>query len=103
MNHVNLKGKVSSIPKVVELANGRKIAQFTMSTKEMYLDETGKTKTRSNWHRLTAWGRWVQVMEELGIVGMDLAVEGKLVTRFYKDNGTRKCISEVEVNDLIIL
>ena len=42
-------------------------------------------------------------MEELGIVGMDLAVEGKLVTRFYKDNGARKCISEVEVNDLIIL
>ena len=103
MNHVNLIGKVSSIPKVVELANGRKIAQFTMSTKEMYLDETGKTKIRSNWHRLTAWGRWVQVLEELGIVGMDLAVEGKLVTRFYKDNGARKCISEVEVNDLIIL
>jgi len=103
MNHVNLIGKVSSIPKVVELANGRKIAQFTMSTKEMYLDETGKTKTRSNWHRLTAWGRWVQVLEELGIVGMDLAVEGKLVTRFYKDNDTQKCISEVEVNDLIIL
>lgn len=103
MNHVNLIGKVCSAPKFVELSNGRKIAQFTMSTKEMYLDETGKTKMRSNWHRLTAWGRWVQVLEELGIVGMDLAVEGKLVTRFYNNHGERKCVAEVEVNDLIIL
>jgi single-strand DNA-binding protein len=58
MNHVNLIGKVCSAPKVVELPDGRKIAQFTMSTKEMYFDATGKTKSRSNWHRLTAWGKW---------------------------------------------
>lgn len=103
MNHVNLIGKVSSSPRIVELADGRKVAQFTMSTRELYLDDTGKTKSRSNWHRLTAWGRWVQVLEELCQEGMDLAVEGKLVTRFYKNDGQRKCVSEVEINDLIIL
>lgn len=103
MNHVNLIGKVCSSPKIVELPNGRKIAQFTMSTKEMYLDETGKAKTKSNWHRLTAWGKWVRVLEELGQEGMALAVEGKLVTRFYQSGGERKFVSEVEINDLIIL
>ncbi len=103
MNHVNLIGKVCSTPKIVELPNGKKIAQFTMSTKEMYLDETGNTKSRSNWHRLTAWGRWVKVLEELGQEGMDLAVEGKLVTRFYQNKGQRQYIAEVEVNDLVIL
>ncbi|MFN5911022.1 MAG: single-stranded DNA-binding protein [Bacteroidota bacterium] len=103
MNHVNLIGKVCSSPKIVELPNGRKIAQFTMSTREMYLDEQGNTKTRSNWHRLTAWGKWVKVLEELGKEGMDLAVEGKLVTRFYHTGTTKKFISEVEINDLVIL
>lgn len=103
MNHVNLIGKVSSAPKVIELNNGRKLAQFTMSTKELYLNEKGETKTRSNWHKLVAWGRWVNVLEELGTVGMDLAVEGKLVTRFYHEANKRKSSTEVEVNDLIIL
>ncbi|TNF46413.1 MAG: single-stranded DNA-binding protein [Bacteroidetes bacterium] len=103
MNHVNLIGKVCSAPRIVELPNGRKIAQFTLSTKEMYLDEQGETKSRSNWHRLTAWGKWVRVLEELGKEGMDLAVEGKLVTRFYQSKGEKKFISEVEINDLIIL
>lgn len=102
MNHVNLIGKMSSAPRVIEL-NGKKIAQFTMSTKEMYLNEKGETKVKKNWHRLTAWGRWVQVMEELGTVGMDLAIEGKLVTRFYHEKNQRKFSTEVEVNDLIIL
>jgi single-strand DNA-binding protein len=74
-----------------------------MSTKEMYLDEKGNTKTRSNWHRLTAWGKWVKVLEELGKEGMDLAVEGKLVTRFYNAGGAKKFVSEVEINDLVIL
>lgn len=103
MNHVNLIGKVCSTPKIVELPNGRKIAQFTMSTREMYLDESGNTKTKSNWHRLTAWGKWVKVLEELGQEGIDMAVEGKLVTRFYNSQGTKKFVSEVEINDLIIL
>ena len=103
MNHVNLIGKVCSAPKFTELDNGRKIARFTMSTREMYLDEQGNVKTRSNWHRLMAWGRWVNVLEELWREGMDLAVEGRLVTRFYNQGKERKFVSEVEVNDLIIL
>lgn len=63
----------------------------------------GKTKKKSDWHRVSAWGRWVKVLEELGQKGMDLAIEGKLTTRFYEKSGEKKFISEVEVNDLIIL
>jgi single-strand DNA-binding protein len=103
MNHVNLIGKMTSVPRIYELPGGRKIAQFTMSTNEQYLDESGKTKKKSNWHRMSAWGRWVEVLEELGEVGTELAIEGKLTTRFYERSGERKFISEVEVNDLIIL
>jgi single-strand DNA-binding protein len=103
MNHVNLIGRVSSDPKITRLADGRKVAHLTMSTKEMYLDAQGKTKTRSTWHKLTAWGRWVQVLEEMCKSGMNLAVEGKLISRFYQSNGERKIVSEVEINDLVIL
>jgi single-strand DNA-binding protein len=103
MNHVNLIGKICSAPRIVELENGRKIAKFSMSTKEMILTENGNSKTRNQWHRITAWGKWVRILEEFATNGMDLAVEGKLITRFYHNNGKRKCISEVEVNDLIIL
>ena len=103
LNHVNLIGKVSSVPKIMELENGKRIAKFTMSTKENYLDADGNTKTRRNWHMLSAWGRWVKVLEELAQVGSELAIEGKLVTRFYQTKGRRKMVSEVEVNDIVIM
>lgn len=103
MNHVNLIGKLCSAPRISELPNGRKIAHFTMSTNETILDSSGAPKKRSQWHRISAWGKWVRVMEELGTCGMELAVEGRLVTRFYSEKGQRRVVSEVEVNDLIIL
>jgi single-strand DNA-binding protein len=104
MNHVNLIGKISSTPKFVELQNGRKIAQFSMSTQESFLDQEGNVKKRSQWHRISAWGNWVRVLEELGEKGLNLAIEGKLVSRFYlAPNGARQMVTEVEVNDLIIL
>ncbi len=103
MNHVNLIGKMTSVPRYYELPGGRKVAQFTMSTNEVYLDQQGKTKRRNHWHRIAAWGKWVRVLEELGDVGIELAIEGKLKTRFYHKQGVKQFISEVEVNDLIIL
>ena len=104
MNHVNLIGKICSAPKVVELTNGRKIAQFSLSTQESYLDVDGTTKVRKQWHRISAWGRWVGILEELGEKGLSLAIEGRLISRFYKSKtGVRKLVTEVEVNDLVLL
>lgn len=103
MNHVNLIGKVSSKPRIVETENGRKIAQFTLTTKEMYLDADGKSKSKSQWHRLTAWGKWVTILQECCAEGMSLAIEGRINNKFYQSAGTKRFVSEIEINDLIIL
>ena len=103
MNHVNLIGKLTSSPRYYELPTGRKVAQFAMATNETYLDDEGKTKNKSHWHRMSAWGRWVKVLEELSSEGMEIAVEGKLTSRFFQKGDSKHFISEVEVNDLIIL
>lgn len=104
MNHVNLIGKISSEPKVISLGNGKKLAQFSMSTEESYLDDLGNTLKKDQSHRITAWGNWVAILEELGQKGIQLAIEGKLVSRFYKNQaGDRKFITEVEINDLVLL
>ena len=102
-NHVNLIGRITSAPRFYEHPSGRKVAQFTMSTQESYLDEHGKTQFKRYWHRIAAWGRWVKVLEEFGKVNLQVALEGKLITRFYYRDGDKQFISEVEVNDLIIM
>lgn len=103
MNHVNLIGRITSAPRFYDHPSGRRVAQFTLATKEAYLDENGTTKMKTNWHRISAWGKWVKVLEEFGHVNLQIALEGKLTTRFYFRDGEKQFISEVEVNDLVIM
>ncbi len=103
MNHVNLIGKITSAPRFYDHSSGRRIAQFILATKEAYLDEDGATKVKRHWHRISAWGRWVRVLEEFGAIDLHVAIEGKLATRFYYRDGEKQFISEVEVNDLVIM
>lgn len=102
-NHVNLIGRITSEPRYYEHPSGRRVAQFTLTTREMYLDEDGNTKVKSHWHRIAAWGRWVKVLEEFGELNLQIALEGKLTTRFYFRDGMKQFVSEVEVNDLVIM
>lgn len=103
MNHVNLIGKARSEAQFIQMDNGKKVAKFSLSTKENYLDENGKMKSRDTWHTLTAWGKWAKILEQTEIKGSHLAIEGKLVSRFYKAGGIPKLISEIEINDLTLL
>ena len=45
----------------------------------------------------------VQVLEELGHVDLEVAIEGKLTSRFYQKGGEKRFVQEVEINDLVIL
>ena len=53
---------------------------------------------------MTAWGNWVNIIEHQASKGTNIAIEGRLTTRFYQDTkGVKKSISEVEINDLSII
>lgn len=102
MNHVNLIGKIATEPKMFEGENG-KAARFTITTAERILNQAGEAISKQDWHRVYAWGKWARVIEELGEKGLNVAIEGKLKTRFFFQNGKRSSVAEVEINDLIIL
>ncbi len=103
MNHVNLIGYMTAEARHVQLEDGKQLMRFTLATKEQYLDADGIMRQRSQWHLLSAWGRWAKVVEEFGAKGVHLAIEGKLVGRFYRLGGQRRFVTEVEINDLVIL
>jgi single-strand DNA-binding protein len=95
---------MSSTPRFQTLANGSRVARFSLSTQETFLDDEGNTKNVKSWHQISAWGSWVGLLEKIGESGKPLAIEGKLRSRFYKTKaGEAKNITEVEVNDLVML
>lgn len=75
-----------------------------MATNEIYRNAQGEKVTETQWHRLVAWGKIADRVEKYLDKGKEVAIEGKLLNRSYTDkDGTKKYISEILVNELLLI
>jgi single-strand DNA-binding protein len=103
-NKVQLIGNLGADPDIRSTDEGKKWAKFSMATDESYKNSNGEKVTETQWHNLVAWGKVAEIVERFLNKGSEVAVEGKLVHRNYTDkDGIKKYISEVHVNELLLL
>ncbi|AWK03491.1 single-stranded DNA-binding protein [Flavobacterium crocinum] len=103
-NRVQLIGNVGNDPEVKTLESGRKLAHLTIATHDIYRNDKGDKVEQTEWHRVTAWGKTAEIIEKFVTKGKEVAVEGKLTHRSYDDkNGEKKYITEVIVNEILLL
>jgi single-strand DNA-binding protein len=103
-NKVQLIGHVGQEPEIKNLEGGKKLATITLATNENYTNSNGEKVEQTEWHRITAWGKTAEIVEKYVTKGKEIAIEGKLTHRSYEDkNGDKKYITEVVVNELLLL
>ncbi len=103
-NRVNLIGNLGMDPQVRETSNGKKMAKFTMATSETYRNSKGDKVTETQWHNIVAWGNQATYVEKYMEKGQQVAIEGKLTHREYKDTkGEKRFITEIVVHEILIL
>jgi len=102
-NRVQLIGNVGNDPEIKTLENGRKLAHVTIATNEKYTNDKGEKVEQTEWHRVTAWGKTAEIIEKYVIKGKEVAIEGKLTHRSYDKNGEKKYVTEVVVNEILLL
>jgi single-strand DNA-binding protein len=109
-NSVRLIGNVGSAPDVKEFENGtgksktiQKMARFTMATNESYVDRKGDRQTNTEWHNVVAWGKAAELVEKLLQKGTEVAVEGKITSRSYEKDGTKRFTTEIVLNEVLVL
>lgn len=103
-NKVQLIGNLGNAPEVKTLESGKKMARFNLATSENYRNAKGEKVTETQWHTLVAWGKVAEIAEKYLAKGKEILVEGKLINRSYNDkDGNKKYISEVQVNELLLL
>jgi single-strand DNA-binding protein len=91
-------------PEVKTLESGKKMARFSVATHETYRNAKGDKIEETQWHNLIAWGRLAEIAEKYLQKGSEVALEGKLVNRNYTDKeGNKKYITEIQVNELLML
>ncbi|MBK7885092.1 MAG: single-stranded DNA-binding protein [Chitinophagaceae bacterium] len=103
-NKVQLIGHVGNMPEIKITETGKKLARFSVATNESYRNTNGEKITETQWHTLIAWGKIAEVVEKLLQKGTEIAIEGKLINKSYIDKeGNKKYITEVQVNELLLL
>ncbi|WP_353088502.1 single-stranded DNA-binding protein [Flavobacterium sp.] len=103
-NKVQLIGHVGQEPEVKTMEKGKKVANLTLATHDVYYKDGGEKVEQTEWHRVTAWGKLAEIVEKYVVKGKEIAVEGKLTHRSYDDkNGEKRYITEVVANELLLL
>jgi len=101
-NNVTLIGNMGMNAEITDFENGRKIARFSMATDSNYKTTDGKTEKNTEWHRVFAWGRMAEFIENFGDKGKQLAIHGRIVNRTYLNKeGAKRNISEIEIQHII--
>lgn len=103
-NKVQLIGNLGNTPEIINLESGKKLAKFSVATNESYRNTKGEWVQETQWHNLVAWGKTAEIAEKYLNKGTEVAIEGKLTNKSYEDkNGVKKFITEIVVNELLML
>ncbi|HVT85697.1 MAG TPA: single-stranded DNA-binding protein [Chitinophagaceae bacterium] len=103
-NKVQLIGNLGSTPEVKTFESGKKVANFSIATTEIYRNAKGEKVKDTQWHNLVLWGKLAEIAEKHLTIGKEVAVEGKLVNRQYTDKeGNKKYFTEIQVSELLML
>ena len=102
-NSVQLIGRLGNDPEVRTFESGKKMANFSLATNETFYNNKGEKVTDTQWHNIVVWGKKADIVENYLKKGSEIAVEGKLINRSYDKEGERKYITEISLNELLML
>ena len=78
LNKVCLIGNLGGDPELRNTRSDTAVCHFSMATNEVWYDRDGEKKERTEWHRVTAWGKQGEVCAEYLGKGRPVFVEGRL-------------------------
>ena len=89
INKVILVGNLGRDPEMRYTASGAAIANVTIATSESWKDkQTGEQQERTEWQRVTFFGRLGEIAGEYLKKGNQVYIEGKIRTDKYQDKET---------------
>jgi single-strand DNA-binding protein len=102
-NSVHLIGRLGNDPEIRTFDSGKKMASISLATNETYYNNKGEKVEDTQWHNLVAWGKKADLAEKYLKKGSEIAVEGKLLNRSYEKDGAKKYITEISLNEILML
>ena len=104
LNKVMLIGNVGSDPEIRATGSGARVAKLSLATNRSFQDRSGQQQERTEWHRLTVFGRLTDIVEQWVKKGDRIYVEGRIeYSQTQDDQGNARYWTDVVVNEMVML
>ena len=102
LNRVMLLGNLGADPELRVTPGGQAVLKLRLATNESYLDKNNVRQERTEWHRVTVWGRRAEALGKFLQKGDSLFVEGRLQTSSYEKNGEKRYSTDIVATNIIL-
>ena len=103
LNKVMLIGNVGSEPDIRATSSGTQVAKVSLATNRQWKDGSGQQKEKTEWHRLTFFGRLVDMVDQWVKKGDRLYVEGRIEYSESESEGQKKYWTDIIVSEMVML
>jgi single-strand DNA-binding protein len=98
-----LIGNVGNEPEIRATSGGARVAKVSLATNRSWSDRSGQTQEKTEWHRLTFFGRLVDIVEQWVKKGDRLYVEGRIEYSQTEGEGGTKYWTDIVINEMVML
>ena len=100
VNKVILVGNLGADPQSRQLGDGKNVTNLSVATSEIWKDKDGQKQIRTEWHKVSIFGKGAEIASNLLKSGSKVYIEGKLQTRSWKDqNGEKQYSTEIIISE----
>ncbi len=99
VNKVILVGTCGQDPETRYLPSGNAVTNLSLATSEQWTDkQTGQKVEKTEWHRVSLFGKVAEIAAEYLRKGSQVYIEGKLQTREWEKDGIKRYTTEIIVD-----
>jgi single-strand DNA-binding protein len=104
VNKVILVGFLGRDPEVRYTKSSQAVASFSIATTEKWTGKDGNKEEKTEWHKITAWGKLGEICGEYLTKGKQVYIEGRLETKEWEDKeGIKRQTTEIVANNMTML
>lgn len=99
-----LVGRLGRDPEGRSTAGGSKVVNLNLATDEQWTDQRGERQKKTEWHRVSVFGRQADSCERYLQKGSQVFVEGRIQTREWEDKaGAKRTSTEIVASNVKFL
>ena len=96
INKAIIIGTLGRDPEIRYMESGDAICNISVATSESWKDKSGEKQERTEWHRVSMFGKLAEIAGQYLAKGSSVYLEGKLQTRKWNDkDGNERYTTEI--------